>query len=271
MPSAICTLPEGRCAGKQARESTGRDFLLCSAAAGCVILLAAVREKLLGLLASVWFITLVAFCCRAAFLFHQAHLIPPAILASVPFENEVGNVAQALASGQGFCCLFRQPTGPTAWLVPVYPLLLAVIFKCFGAFTVTAFYVAATLNCVFSALACVPVFFAAKRINGLLTATCAAWIWSLFPSGIMMPFEWIWDTSLSALLAATLLWATLRLAEKAQLRGFVAYGLLWGFSLLANPALGAAFPFFLGWIAYRHYRAGGMLRDRRTCFCPSGL
>jgi 4-amino-4-deoxy-L-arabinose transferase-like glycosyltransferase len=70
----------------------------------------------------------------------------------------------------------------------------------------------------------------------------------------MFPFEWIWDTSLSALLGATLLWATLALAESTRLRDWCAYGLLWGFSLMTNPSLGSLLFFLLAWAAFRTYR-----------------
>jgi Dolichyl-phosphate-mannose-protein mannosyltransferase len=203
------------------------------------------------LLCSVLFITVVAFGLRATFLVDQGHKVPAEALATIPFQNEVGSVAASLAQGQGFCCLFRQPSGPTAWLVPVYPLMLAGIFKIFGLFTVPSFYVAAFLNSIFSALACVPVFYVGRRIGGLTTAASAAWIWAFFPSGILMPFEWIWDSSLSALVAATLLWMTLYLAESSRFRDAIGYGLLWGFALLSNPALGAALPFFLLWLIFR--------------------
>lgn len=212
--------------------------------------------RLRQLFASAFFISFVALALRITFLIHQASLIPAEVLAVVPFQNEVGNVSAALARGEGFCCLFRQPTGPTAWLAPVYPLLVAVIFKLFGSFTLASFYAATLLNCLCSALAGIPLFYAAKRIAGLATAATAAWLWAIFPSGIVMPFEWVWDTSLSALLAAALLWATLAFADSPRSRNAVAYGLLWAITLLTNPALGVLLPFLLGWIAYRHYRLG---------------
>jgi hypothetical protein len=84
----------------------------------------------------------------------------------------------------------------------------------------------------------------------LAVASLAAWLWALFPNAIMMPFEWIWDTSLSALLAATLLWASLALVESDRIRDWCAYGLLWGLALMTNPALGALLPFLFGWLAY---------------------
>jgi 4-amino-4-deoxy-L-arabinose transferase-like glycosyltransferase len=213
-----------------------------------------VKHRLLQLATSVLLIFIVALALRCAFVVQQAHLIPPEALRVVPFQNEVGNVADSLAHGHGFCCLFRQPTGPTAWLAPVYPLLVAAIFKLFGSFTVASFYAAALMNSLFSALACVPLFYAGKRIAGLSVAATACWLWAIFPSGIMMPFEWIWDPSLSALLAASLLWATLEIADNPGSREFTRYGLLWGISLLTNPALGALLPFLAGWIALRQFR-----------------
>lgn len=209
------------------------------------------RQRLIGLLEAPWFITLAAFLVRAAWLFYKATLIPPVVLATVPFQNEVGNVASAVASGQGFCCLFRQPTGATAWVAPVYPLVIAALFKLFGTFTLRSFYVAVLLNGAFSALAAIPLFHAAQRIAGTFTAVLAAWLWALFPAGIILPYAWIWDTSLSALLAAAILWATLRVAHSPFPRAYALYGFLWGFSLLTNPSLGALLPFLLAWILFR--------------------
>jgi hypothetical protein len=200
---------------------------------------------------SPWFPFSVALLLRLAFLFHQGQRVVPEALAVLPFQNEVGSVAAALAHRQGFCCLFQQPTGPTAWLAPVYPFFLSKIFRVFGTFTITSFYVAAVFNSLFSALACLPLFYAAQRIGNRTMAVVAGWIWAIFPSGILIPFEWIWDTSLSALLASSLLLGTLLLAECPKQPSFVLYGLFSGFCFLVNPALGAVFPFFLLWLLFR--------------------
>jgi hypothetical protein len=207
------------------------------------------RENFLHPLQSPVRITLVAFLLRVAWLLYKITQIPAQALATVPFQNEVGNVAYALSTGHGFCCLFRQPTGPTAWLAPVYPLLIAAIFKLFGAFTFRAFCSAAILNSTASALAAVPLFHAAKRIAGTTTAAIAAWLWAISPVAIIIPFAWVWDTSLSTLLAAALLWATLRIHDQPTMRNAALYGVLWAISLLTNPALGALLPFLVVWAA----------------------
>lgn len=209
------------------------------------------RERLLRLLSAPWFIAAVAFLFRILYLSNRAHLIPPEILASAPFENEVGNIAASLAQGNGFCCVFRQPTGPTAWVAPVYPLIVAAIFKMFGTFTLASFYVTVVLNSAFSSLACVPLYAAARRVGGLPCAVLAAWLWAVFPAGIIIPFAWVWDTSLSAFLAALLLWLTLRLPDSPRPLTFAGYGLIWSFALQTNPSLGAVLPFLLGWALFR--------------------
>jgi dolichyl-phosphate-mannose-protein mannosyltransferase len=212
---------------------------------------------------SLLLIVVVAMGVRAGFAWDQARKIAPGVLGIVPFQQETGNIAYALAQGKGFSNVFRTETGPTAWLAPVYPLMVAAMFKLFGTFTARAFFAAASLNILFSSAACVPIFFVGKRIGGLGVGAGAAWLWAVFPSGVMMPFEWIWDTSLSALLAALLLWATLELAESERWLDWGVYGVLWGSSLMTNPALGTLLPFLLGWAAIRGRGESG-LRWKRT-------
>ncbi|MGB9466487.1 MAG: glycosyltransferase family 39 protein [Candidatus Acidiferrum sp.] len=213
-------------------------------------------------------IVIVAMGARVAFAWDQARKIPAGVLGSVPFQQETGNIAYALAEGKGFSNVFRTETGSTAWLAPVYPLLIAAVFKLFGVFTVRAFFAAVFLNILFSSAACVPIFFAGKRIGGLGVGAGAAWLWALFPSGVMMPFEWIWDTSLSALLAAMILWATLELAKSEQWLDWPVYGLLWALALMTNPALGILLPFLLGWAAIRG-RGESRVRWKRAALTVS--
>ena len=196
-------------------------------------------------------IVIVAMGARLGFAWNEARKIAPGVLGNVPFQQETGNIAYALAQGKGFSNVFRTETGPTAWLAPVYPLIVAATFKLFGVFTARAFFACVALNILFSSATCVPIFFVGKRIGGLGVAAGAAWLWAVFPSGVMMPFEWIWDTSLSALLAALILWATLELTESERWLDWGVYGVLWGLALMTNPALGTLLPFLLGWAAFR--------------------
>ena len=53
-------------------------------------------------------------------------------------RHETGSIAHSLATGKGFSNPFLRDTGPTAWLTPVYPLLVAAAFKLFGGFLAVA-------------------------------------------------------------------------------------------------------------------------------------
>lgn len=217
------------------------------------------KLKLAAALTSVWLIFFVAVGVRLAYAWDQQRKIPAEVLLA-RFHVETGNIAYSLVTGKGFSSPFGRDTGPTAWLSPVYPLLIAAIFRVFGIDTIRSFFAATSMNILFSAGACLPVFYAGKRIAGLGEASAAAWFWALLPNAVIFPFEWIWDTSLTALLAATLLWATIELGESPRLRDWCAYGLLWGFALLTNPALGSVLPFLLGWAAWRGRERGAGLR-----------
>jgi hypothetical protein len=226
-------------------------------------------RKLLPLLTSVWMIASVGCIARAAFVWDQQRKLPHQVLATAPFDNESGNIANALAQGRGFSDVFRKPTGPTAWLAPVYPLILSAIFRICGAFTYSAFLAAVFLNCLISAATTFPLLFASRRIAGVPAAALAAWLWALYPNGVILPFEWIWDTSLSAFLVATILWATVALGSTQKMRDWVAYGALWGVALLTNPALGILLPVFLVWLAFR--RTGSSIVAGKLAIAALGV
>ena len=136
-------------------------------------------------------------------------------------------------------------------------MLLAGIFRVFGAYTFHAWAATVLVNISCCTLACIPIYFAAKRIGGIALAAGAAWLWAIFPNAILMPVESMWDASIFALLVATILWATLALAESAEsqrLRNWCGYGLLWGVALMFNATLGGLFPFLALWLAYRAHQ-----------------
>jgi len=193
----------------------------------------------------------VALGIRLAYAWYKIQVTPRQALQAVPFLYEPGDIAYSIAVGRGFGSPFRVDTGPTAFTTPVYPLLVAGVFEIFGTFNFHAFLATIGLNILFSTLTCVPVFYAGKRIAGVAVGAGAAWMWAIFPNAAIIPFQWVWDTSLSGLLAATILWATLVVADSERARDWCAYGVLWGVALMTNATLLAGLPFLLGWMAYR--------------------
>jgi hypothetical protein len=82
------------------------------------------------------------------------------------------------------------------------------------------------------ALTIFPVFFVARRIAGGQgadrIAALAAWLFALNPTAGLAACRLIWCTTLSGLLAALLLWATLAVRESKRPAVWVGYGLLLG-------------------------------------------
>jgi 4-amino-4-deoxy-L-arabinose transferase-like glycosyltransferase len=199
-------------------------------------------------------ILVVALGLRVGFAWNYASHNPRQALSVIPFMFESGNIAASIAKGNGFSSPFRVDTGPTAWMAPVYPLLLAGVFRVFGTYTFNAYIAAVGLNILFSTLTCIPIFFAGKRVASLGVGAGAAWLWAIFPNAIQIPAESMWDACLAALLAATILWSTLELADSQRVRDWCAYGLLWGLALMTNPTLASLLPFLFAWMVWRAYK-----------------
>src|SRR5579862_7950427 len=213
------------------------------------------KRALLRAACSLPLIVLVALLLRVGFAWDYVGQNSRQALAVLPFLQESGNIAASLASGHGFSSPFRIETGPTAWMPPLYPWLLAGIFRVFGVRTYDSFLAAVALNILCSAFTCVPIFFAGKRVGGVAVAASAAWLWAFFPNTILNAFESMWDASMTALLAAIILWATLAIEKSERWREWVGYGLLWGVTLLTNVTLISLLPLLLGWLAYRRWKA----------------
>ena len=163
-------------------------------------------------------------------------------------NDESVHIASALASGQGFSNPFGASTGPTAWLAPLYPFVLSRIFLLFGIQTRAAIFFALLLNCLFSALTAIPIFFISQYTFGLRIAKWSLWTWSLFPYSMYWGIRSIWDTALSTLLFTLLFWFTLNLAQSSTLKKWLLYGLLWGIAGLSNTSELAFLPFAGIWI-----------------------
>jgi hypothetical protein len=202
---------------------------------------------------SLWLIMLVALAIRLGYMWQFQHIHPRQGVSVIPFLFESGNIAHSLATGHGFSSPFRVDTGPTAWMTPLFPLALAGLFRLFGAYTFHAWAATVLVNITCCTLACIPIYYTGKRIGGIGLAAGAAWLWAVFPNAILLPVESMWDASISALLAAAILWATLELAESQshRLRNWCAYGLLWGLALMFNATIAGLFPFLAGWLVYR--------------------
>ncbi len=178
------------------------------------------------------------------------------------FGGEAGRIARSLATGQGYSSPYFANTGPTAWLAPVFPLLLAGVFKIFGVYTKAAALAILSFDCLLSALTCIPVFLIARRTFGAQfgerAAKWAGWIWAFFPYSINFAASFIWDTTLSTLLMALLFLAALKLEDARPPRWWkwFAFGALAGVAALSDPVILSVAPFLTLWALYVYWKRG---------------
>jgi 4-amino-4-deoxy-L-arabinose transferase-like glycosyltransferase len=170
------------------------------------------------------------------------------------FEN--GMVAGSIASGMGFSSPFGGATGQTAWLAPVYPYLTAGVFKIFGLYSESSGFVLLTLNALFSALTCIPIYLIACRFSSARVAKWTVLLWAVLPMAMYWSIRWVWETSLSALMLTTALWLTFQLEKDGRIRSWILWGGVWGVLALTNPACCSILPFAGLWICWRRWRLG---------------
>jgi len=216
------------------------------------------KQKLKLLFGSPSFIVVFAFALRMLVIWMVWRQAPVAIKAIVPYGYELGRVARAIAAGEGFSSPLRDlDTGPTAWFTPIYPYLVAGIFKVWGIYSDMSRLIIATLNCAFAALTIIPIHGIAKRTFGEGVAIGASWAWVFLPTALYFPALWIWDTALTALLFPLIFWATLALRGNRSVPLWAGYGALWITGGLVNPSILSLFPFFLGWLVWNERKAAG--------------
>jgi hypothetical protein len=167
------------------------------------------------------------------------------------FGFETGRIARSIAAGKGFASPLYDDTGPTAWMTPVYPYIVALFFKLLGIYTKQSALAILSFNALTSAITCIPIFFVGRKAFGERVGRWAGWIWAFFPYGIYFPVERIWETWLATLMLCFLFQIVLNLENTDSRLGWFGTGLLWGFTGLTSAVVLSVMPFLHAWVAWR--------------------
>lgn len=123
-------------------------------------------------------IFIAAVCTRfgaAAYIFRNS--FGPDVLF---VQNEPSHVAAALASGLGFSAPYAGvPPASTAQQPPLYPLIVAVIFRIFGVFTSQSAWAVVGLNILAGGITAVLIYRLGRVHFGDTVGVVAAWLWVL--------------------------------------------------------------------------------------------
>jgi 4-amino-4-deoxy-L-arabinose transferase-like glycosyltransferase len=119
------------------------------------------------------------------------------------------------------------------------------MFHLFGLYTAKAAFAILSINSLFSALTCIPLYFSARYALGEKTAAMAGWGWVIYPYAIYFSGARVWDYALTALLFTTCFYFAQRLHGQKRLLAWLGFGLMYGVAALANPSVLTMFPVFL--------------------------
>ena len=151
--------------------------------------------------------------------------------ANFNFGFEAGRIARSLATGQGYANPFNGVSGPTAWLTPLYPLLMAAAFKLFGVYSRGAALALLVADSAFSAAVAPAVYEIAARCfdargiarraskHAAPVALWSAWIWAVYPAALQYAIHWIWEMSLTVFLFSWAIVVALRLRGVGEEEG----------------------------------------------------
>ena len=174
------------------------------------------------------------------------------------FGWEMGRIARSLATGQGYANPFDHFSGPTAWVTPLYPLILAGVFKLFGVYSALSAWVILAFDSLLNALMVGTTWEIAARCFNRKVALWSAWIWALYPAAMQFAVKWVWEITLTTFLFSWILVLALRMrnigeapqdAENAaSFRRWAMFGLLWGLITLSSASIAIFLPFCAFWI-----------------------
>lgn len=192
-----------------------------------------------------------AFVLRMALLWvihrdHDAH-----DFLFFPTSHEEWNIAWSLAHGNGFSSPLAGTHGPSAWVAPGYPWLIAAALRLTHNDTYAATVLCLSFNCLVSALTCWPIYGIARKFSDRGTALASCWLWVFLPTAVIYPLEWLWDPASAAFFLAAIAYFTLELIESSSIFLWAGYGAVWGIALLMNPAVGILLPFLFFWLIER--------------------
>jgi hypothetical protein len=174
------------------------------------------------------------------------------------FGYEMGRIAGSLAAGHGFAYP-TDPPQPTAWMAPVYPIILAAIFRSFGIFSPESALVVLGAQAVVSALSCVLLFILATQFFDRSVSRMSAVLLTFYPASIHFAVLKIWATTFSTTLLILLVVLFIRNSRTPSALSSGSIGACCGLAALLDPVLMSVCAALVVWMICvwaRHHRGG---------------
>jgi hypothetical protein len=163
---------------------------------------------------------------------------------------EMGLLANSLLHGQGYSSPFGGSTGPTAFIAPGYPTLIAAIFFVFGTYSFASAIAIMVVQIFVSLLTIWLMMWTAREMLDDGTAKLAGGFWAVSLPLVFIPTIF-WETSISACALIAMVALAVRSRRAPTRRSWIVMGGWCGIVGLINPELLPSLLAIMGWMAYQ--------------------
>jgi hypothetical protein len=168
--------------------------------------------------------------------------------------SELNELASSLLAGHGYSSPFGGITGPSAFLAPGYPMLIAGLFHIFGQQSFASAFVLMLLQSLFATATIATMMLLASKLFSNATSNLAGIVWAISPPLLFLPTIY-WDTSFSILLLTLFVTLCFYCAASPTWRNWISIALCALVTLYTNPAMATALAGCFFWTAIVAYRS----------------
>lgn len=172
-------------------------------------------------------------------------------LFSHPYE--MGLLANSLLHGLGYSSPFGGNTGPTAFIAPGYPTLIAGVFFVFGTYTFASAITIMLIQVLVNVLTIWLIMHVARQMLDSRTAIVAGVFWAISPPLLFIPVIF-WETSFSACFLLGMIALAIQCRREPTKAVWILLGACGGVTALINPALLPSLLAIMGWVAFETRR-----------------
>ena len=163
---------------------------------------------------------------------------------------EMGLLADSLVHGLGYSSPFGVPTGPTAFIAPGYPTLIAAVFLFFGSYSYVSAIVIMSAQLLICLLTIWLMMHVCREVLDARTAIVAGVFWAVSPPLLYMPTIF-WETNISACALPGMIALVIYGQRKPTKVTWLLLGSYVAIIGLINPALLPSLLAMLGWLAWQ--------------------
>jgi len=213
------------------------------------------RASGLGTRRGLWLLFLAALGLRLALMFVLDSSARAESGVAWEWGWETACVAETLVEGDAYGDPWGKGTGPSAWLTPVYPALVAACMSLGGGVTPMAATLLFSVHAIISALTCLLLVALGRTLGLSRVGLAAGWVFALYPAALWNAVTNVWDTTLVGFAVTfffvLLLRAPGRSGGRIGNRAAGQVGLAFGALLMINPAPLGLLPAALAFVALR--------------------